>query len=1240
MLLTKEKLQHINTIAHEGKVILLATDADSKIWYTIKQDGFEDSYLNTPAELRTGWENWQQLELPDEADDQSVIDKETEELTDATNSSLFVLRSRYKTQTETAVAPVQLVSASGHIYIFRQSKTNTLLCDRFVLDGMTNRLNRKLEVRFKRSKQKYEPTKNMRKAASGLTNIDSLDFRDSNNNFFYEPTTELCIINNLYKGWFSVVLVPTIENDVYRWHIFAYNNQTKKVELTTLRVSDEGLFDVQDYTVFVESNDSLIPRSIAGIINRTLDLGAVTVVNGLSATKYDIQREKQTDDRMQLLRDSTKVMLAIPTNNGNVAAFSFAIASDGLLVYRNGTLWHSGTGCKRSLPKTAILHLGKLATGNSTYYDGTVSELCIWKVARTGTQIKDSMYLQLTGKETGLVGYWRLGAVVEENKQRKVVDFSVNGNDGIVYGGAYVSAAILTRNLPGTTTPAVKYENEELFAVSENATYEEEFEFKVTPVLDPNNVDGANGKIFNLIYKGKTSRSSIDWVNITPNATEFTNLGGGWYKAKCRFNVPDGVSLVRSFGIGNLKGTWKTLEVRKHLTCLISDSITEAKYTDSVSLATLADNHATLATALKQIDSKEKQEAPLLIEKKKLELEIAGLSVSDADKQAAITAKNAEISKQQTIINTLQAEVNQCQTNYDTEKASPLNYWCKLVCRLNESWIARIYTATNELLYADVGANGNPYYTNNTFKFVAVGNGYYQIICQDGNKILGGNLSGPAFAFPGNFTGNVFFEWRPEKFSGDYYLIRHKDSQGVLDRGGGDYGVCIWSQNGQNNQQWKIIPIGSETNSNISNALSAWNNKKTALAEAQTLLTKLKAELTNLQLASGDQAAKKAALQSRLEVVKAQLATIQAELNVLNTNFINGVKTTQQTPQTMAQIAKDANGLVTQGAFLGFVNPASRLNAIETCEGNVQLSYFDNQGRMRQTNYDATSDSSNTAFEQWLPEAQRTGLNFSNDNSVVKLNQQPYLTTDWSIEAWFFYPLPDTQQWNTLIRGQNADHHIIVNKDKKLGIYLTNDPLKQNFYNSGFNMESLSIGWHHLTAVGEGETTRFYIDGKQVGDTKAKALEDAQTNLNLYPTDAAVKQKLEDLKLASLKVTSDVYAIGNNHLCANQSVDYGVTKFDGVNDYVQLPYLAANNPSQFTVSCWVKVAGGTGHRSPITSRTESGGRGQKGYIVYIAPDNKLQFWVGNGMNWSAVTGPVVTLNTWLHITGTYGAIRC
>jgi len=59
MLLAKEKIQHINSISHDGKVVLVATDTDGKIWYTVKQDGFEDSYLNTPEDQRTGCENWQ-----------------------------------------------------------------------------------------------------------------------------------------------------------------------------------------------------------------------------------------------------------------------------------------------------------------------------------------------------------------------------------------------------------------------------------------------------------------------------------------------------------------------------------------------------------------------------------------------------------------------------------------------------------------------------------------------------------------------------------------------------------------------------------------------------------------------------------------------------------------------------------------------------------------------------------------------------------------------------------------------------------------------------------------------------------------------------------------------------------------------------------------------------------------------------------------------------------------------------
>ncbi len=79
-----------------------------------------------------------------------------------------------------------MVSGVGHLYVFHQSKEdatevspNTLLVDRFVLDGITNKLVRKLDVRFKRSRQRYQPIESMKKKADGgLANIDSLDFRD------------------------------------------------------------------------------------------------------------------------------------------------------------------------------------------------------------------------------------------------------------------------------------------------------------------------------------------------------------------------------------------------------------------------------------------------------------------------------------------------------------------------------------------------------------------------------------------------------------------------------------------------------------------------------------------------------------------------------------------------------------------------------------------------------------------------------------------------------------------------------------------------------------------------------------------------------------------------------------------------------------------------------------------------------------------------------------------------------
>ncbi|NEP32368.1 MULTISPECIES: hypothetical protein [unclassified Moorena] len=173
MHLQGQKFAHVNSIAHEGKILVFGTTADGKIYYTVKRSGFEDTALQDNQDPLS-FEPWKLLPLDRSVLDQSVLDHEQGEFTDKDGNQL--LRSRYGEVAETiesAVAPVQLVSGIGHLYVFRQSIGNKLLVNRFVLDGIKNELVPKLEVRFQRSRQKYLPAESMKidKAEGKLNNI-------------------------------------------------------------------------------------------------------------------------------------------------------------------------------------------------------------------------------------------------------------------------------------------------------------------------------------------------------------------------------------------------------------------------------------------------------------------------------------------------------------------------------------------------------------------------------------------------------------------------------------------------------------------------------------------------------------------------------------------------------------------------------------------------------------------------------------------------------------------------------------------------------------------------------------------------------------------------------------------------------------------------------------------------------------------------------------------------------------
>lgn len=242
--------------------------------------------------------------------------------------------------------------------MFTSSTRGTLLVDRFVLDGMTNSLNQTLEVRYKRSRQRYKPIKAMKINSGGqMEAIDALDFRDMQNQPFYEPTTEIGpkLLNGLLDGWFGVVVNPTHEVDGYRWHFFVYNAQSQRIDTLTLHSGDEQIFTLRDNTsVSIDDLTNAVTYiRVPGIIQQKIALQdsqgqPLLLNNGLAAIKYDVQYEDQTATGPQLLRDASKVMLAVPTDAG-IATLSFAIAVGDTQPAPSGTI----VGMSRSTDESA-----------------------------------------------------------------------------------------------------------------------------------------------------------------------------------------------------------------------------------------------------------------------------------------------------------------------------------------------------------------------------------------------------------------------------------------------------------------------------------------------------------------------------------------------------------------------------------------------------------------------------------------------------------------------------------------------------------------------------------------------------------------------------------------------------------------------------------------------------------------------------------------------------------------------
>ncbi|MDD2597860.1 MAG: lamin tail domain-containing protein [Kiritimatiellae bacterium] len=86
---------------------------------------------------------------------------------------------------------------------------------------------------------------------------------------------------------------------------------------------------------------------------------------------------------------------------------------------------------------------------------------------------------------------------------------------------------------------------------------------------------------------------------------------------------------------------------------------------------------------------------------------------------------------------------------------------------------------------------------------------------------------------------------------------------------------------------------------------------------------------------------------------------------------------------------------------------------------------------------------------------------------------------------------------------------------------------------------------------------------------------------------------------------------------------------------IDVPYNAKLNPADFTVAVWARpTTGGRDYRSVITSRRSSSGS-YEGYIIYLDPSNRWQFWTGSGSAWRQQDGPNAVMDQWTHIAITF-----
>ncbi|MDD5488976.1 MAG: hypothetical protein PHH49_08490, partial [Candidatus Omnitrophica bacterium] len=181
------------------------------------------------------------------------------------------------------------------------------------------------------------------------------------------------------------------------------------------------------------------------------------------------------------------------------------------------------------------------------------------------------------------------------------------------------------------------------------------------------------------------------------------------------------------------------------------------------------------------------------------------------------------------------------------------------------------------------------------------------------------------------------------------------------------------------------------------------------------------------------------------------------------------------------QIINVGSGLVVQEVSIGGEQDWSRFTSQELAAGTYTIKWT----------YSKTAGASVYEDKGWVDNVSVMTktydgvLTCDSSKEYVKLVSTVNMNGNRTLAAWVDMPLPETGSWRTLFQAMGGTyHHIMVNANGELGVY------NNGWYSSGYDLDNLSAGMHHIATTTTTSGTRFYVDGVFVGEIDLRVTSD------------------------------------------------------------------------------------------------------------------------------------------------------